>query len=303
MSQDIRSWQALYAACKQGDVHRVRSFLQTTLPSLSPSSQRDFCLHHCSPASIIPCSALPCPVALTRLLVAASEGSSPTIFAYLWDIHLAPRGITSIPWDCLRIAAYKGDIPLGTTFFERDRACFRAAAPPTALLPGRRDGHQQFNIAIRNDRFDYIDFMLAHGGDINVGLDGGHDILRMVVRCAADDAVTGRRVAFLASRGSKVRESGALMEVVKGGSVELTERLLRCGADVNGIGEQGGASPLMIAANEGYEDMVRLLLGLGADVGAVGRDGRDAVAMANENGHEGVERILRAWRSKTETAL
>ncbi|KAL8802309.1 MAG: hypothetical protein Q9182_003887 [Xanthomendoza sp. 2 TL-2023] len=205
-----------------------------------------------------------------------------------------------IPWNSLRDAAYRGDIPLAQAFLQQDPNCFNATEPPPAIKLVDRDGHQQFNIAIRNDRFDYIDFMLAHGGDINAGLDAGNDLLRMVVRCAVEDEVTMRRVKFLASRGVNVRDSAALREAVEGGSVELAGCLLECGADVNGVMGPRRRSHLMIAANEGYEAVVQMLLDRGADVDAVDGEGKDAIAIAKEKGH-GVERILQAYWSKTRT--
>ncbi|KAI4256050.1 MAG: hypothetical protein L6R42_006430 [Xanthoria sp. 1 TBL-2021] len=206
--------------------------------------------------------------------------------------------MASIPWHCLRDAAYRGDISLAETFFQRDPDCFNATEPPPAIGSVVRDGHQQFNIAIRNNRFEYIDFMLAHGGDINTGLDDGNDLLRMVVRCAVEDEVTMRRVRFLASRGVNVKESGALREVVEGGSLVLVACLLDCGADVNYTMGTRGKSPLMVAGTEGCEGVVRLLLDRGAHVDAVDGYGRDAVAMAKEKGHTGVESILRTYRLK-----
>ncbi|KAL8725592.1 MAG: hypothetical protein Q9166_007257 [cf. Caloplaca sp. 2 TL-2023] len=289
MDDDITTWRALHDACKYGDTPSVRTFLEMTLPTLGLSSRRTFCSHPSSP-----CSSLPCPLALNQLLLAASEGNHPPLFAYLWDTHFAPHGMVSIPWECLRVAAYQGSIGLAETFFERDRECFNATEPPPTIGPVARDGHQQFNIAIRNDRFEYVDFMLAHGGSINAGFDNGNDLLRMVVRCAVEDEVTIRRVQFLASRGVRVRESGALMEVIKGESVELADCLLGCGADVNSVEGSGGPSPLIIAANEDFEDMVQMLVDRGADSGAVDKQGKDALAIAKEKGHGAVERILQS---------
>ena len=176
--------------------------------------------------------------------------------------------MASVPWNDLRRAAYEGNIVLAETLYQRDPDCFNTVEPPLVVGPVNRDGHQQFNIAIRNNRFEYIDFMLAHGGDINAGFARGNDLLRMVVRCAAEDEVTMNRVKFLASRGAKVRESGALTEVVKGGSVELTRCLLDCGADVNGAIGANEEKPLTVAVKEGYEDIVKVLLDAGADVDA-----------------------------------
>ena len=117
--------------------------------------------------------------------------------------------------------------------------------------PVERDGHQQCNIAVRNDRFEYIDFMLEHGGDINAGFENGNDLLRMVVRCAVVDAVTRKRIKFLAERGVEVRESGALREVVKGPYGSLAKTLLEHGADANWVPEPGATTCLKIAASGG----------------------------------------------------
>ena len=51
---------------------------------------------------------------------------------------------------------------------------------------GTKGGASQISIAIRHDRFDYIDYMLAHGADINMGFHE-RNILRGVVRSAVDD--------------------------------------------------------------------------------------------------------------------
>ena len=195
---------------------------------------------------------------------------------------------------------------LGEVFFDRDADCFNHLSP----RPGRGEAvarwGQQFAIAIRSDRYEYIDFMLSHNGDIKAVFEKGYDLLRMVVNCAVEDDVTVRRVRFLGQRGVEVKRSGALRQVVEGGGRELAGCLLEVGADVDGVGRgregkegrEGEVTNLMVAAREGYVDLVRLLLEWGADVVAVNGEGRDAVGLAKEKGHTGVVKILQEHQPK-----
>ena len=160
----------------------------------------------------------------------------------------------------------------------------------------------QIEIAIRNDRFEYLDFMLAHGADINVKLPG-KDLFRMVVRCAADDATTTQRLQFLASRGASAAGSAALQEVVAVDSVELAACLLKCGAEVDDAAGPRGTSSLMVAANMGYQDVVQLLLDRGANVELVDSEGQMAEAIAQRRGHDSIARLLQAHRCNEKQRL
>lgn len=133
--------------------------------------------------------------------------------------------------------------------------------------------------------------MLAHGANLNAGFPA-HDLLRMVVRCAVDDDTTLQRLRFLVSRGAKAAGSGALREVVAADCVELASCLLDGGADVDDVVEPEKTSSLMVAASEGYQEMVKLLLDRGADIELIDREGRNAIAVANRNGHDSIVKIL-----------
>lgn len=135
----------------------------------------------------------------------------------------------------------------------------------------------QSEIAIRNDRVDYVDFVIAHGVDIDAG---GNDLFTMVMSCATDDATTLQRIYFLVGHGARAAGSRALREVVVGDNMELASCLLDSGVEVVDGMEPEKTSSLMGAAREGYQDMGQLLLDRGADAELVDLEGRDAVAIA-----------------------
>ena len=292
MEQDLFSHRVLDVLCKDGDIEGVHTFLEKTLPSLPQEHQNALCSHLSGP-----CNELPCTATIVHSSAAAAQEGQAEVFAYLWDTFLAPRGTKAISWPCLRAAAFQGSIPLAQAFWSRDSECFDTTEPRAVHGPVARDSNHQVNIAIRNDRFEYVDFMLAHGADINAGFPR-NDLLKMVVRCAVDDETTLRRIRFLVSRGARVAGSGALRAAATGGSIELALCLLDSGSDVDNVADPEETSSLMAAAGEGYEEMVRLLLDCGANTELVNRDDRDAVALAKEKGHESVVRVLQAHRSK-----
>lgn len=300
VDQDLFSPRALAALCKDGNIKGVQTFLEKTLPSLPRERQYVFCHHLTGDPRL--CDDLPCTASMIHLSETAAQGGQAEIFAYLWNTFLAPRGITSVSWPCLKTAAFQGAIPLAQAFWFRDPDCFNTIEPRAVHPPGaRRSG--QVEIAIRNDRFEYIDFMLAHGADINAG---GNDLLRIVVRCAKDDAITLYRIQFLVSRGARAAGTGALREVVAGGNIELASCLLDSGVEVDDVIDPERTSSLMVAAREGYQEMVELLLDRGASTELVDREGRDAVAFAKGGDHVSIVELLQAHRckvgaSKTET--
>ena len=272
MDHDAFSQQVLAALCKSGDVEGVQIFLERTLPSLPQERQSTFC-HHLTgdPAG---CDNLPCTTSILHLAGAAAQGGQADVFAYLWDTFLAPRGISSIPWRCLRVSAYQGAIPLAQAFWVRDSDCFNTIEPQ-GVHPIAAKRARQIEVAIRSDRFEYIDFMLAHGAYINAS----KDLLSMVVRCAVDDGSTLRRIHFLVSRGLRIADSMALQEAVAGGNVEIATCLLDNGASTD--------DAVIVAAREGYLDVVQLLLDRGTE-----SELPEAVTIAKENGHDDIVRLL-----------
>ncbi len=177
------SHSELNTFCSTGDLDSARAFFEATLPSLRPEKFTSYC-SHAGPK----CHNTPCPSLVTTLCETAARSNHANIFVYLWDAFLSSNEegtvIISIPWQCLRSAAVLGSLSLAEAFFNRDPDCFRSVAP--AAPHGTNGGASQISIAIRHDRFDYIDYMLAHGADINIGFHE-QNVLRGVVRSAVDD--------------------------------------------------------------------------------------------------------------------
>lgn len=227
MNQYLFTLRALTALCKDGDIEGVQRFIEQTLPSLPRERQQTFCSHLTDDSET--CDEIPCTVSIIHLSEAAAQESQVEIFVYLWDSFLASRGITSISWPCLKIAAFQGAISLAQAYWSRDPDCFNTTGPQAVHPSGVRRSFQ-IETAIRSDRFEYIDFMLAHGADINAGFPD-NDLLRMVVRCAVDDVITLQRIQFLISRGAKAADLRALREAIAADNIELVSSLLDSGAE------------------------------------------------------------------------
>ena len=182
-SDTLPSYSALHTFCSTGDLDSTRAFFEITLPSLRPEQLISYC-SHAGPK----CHKIPCPSLVMTLCETAARSNQVDVFAYLWDAFLSSNEdetvIVRIPWQCLRSAAILGSLSLAEAFFNRDRDCFRSVAP--AAPHGASGGTSQISIAIRHDRLDYIDYMLAHGADIDVGFHE-QNVLRGVVKSAIDD--------------------------------------------------------------------------------------------------------------------
>jgi hypothetical protein len=88
-------------------------------------------------------------------------------FATLFDTFLSPRGIP-IPWLCLLAAAGLGSVEFAEVFEQRQqRWCNRVETEePIRGLPV---WPTQIKKAVWAGKFEYIDFMIRCGADINIG--------------------------------------------------------------------------------------------------------------------------------------
>lgn len=82
-----------------------------------------------------------------------------------------------------------------------------------------------------------------------------------------------------------------LHSAVAGNHAQLAEALVEAGANVNAT-QHGGFTPLMGAAQNGNAALVAFLLERGANMAARTEDGRDAYALAAEENHESVLKLL-----------
>ncbi len=184
-SSNILTW------CLTGNLATLRHFLETTLPSLPRDQQAKYCNH-----AHYPCADVPCPSKTSSFATLAAQGGQPTVFAYLWDTFLAGRE-AKIPWDTLRAAAVLGSIPLAETFCARDRSCFMTVEPQSPHSTA--GGETQVKVTMRHDRFDYVNYLLTHGADINCGFPAQSPV-RAAVHSAVDSGKTSKPVFCVLSR-------------------------------------------------------------------------------------------------------
>jgi len=81
------------------------------------------------------------------------------------------------------------------------------------------------------------------------------------------------------------------------GQKDVVELLLKAGADVNAITEDGW-TPLMRASWYGHKDIIELLLLAGADVNAIAKDGRTPLMWASAYGHKDLVDLLKKYGAK-----
>src|SRR5699024_2271659 len=101
-------------------------------------------------------------------------------------------------------------------------------------------------------------------------------------------------VALLISHGAKVNvtteesKESALLMACAAGSLEVVNLLIKAGADI----ELGANTPLIEAAQEGHYPIVERLLQADAIINATNSSGDTALALAAENGHIDIVRLL-----------
>ncbi|SCV61374.1 uncharacterized protein FFFS_15943 [Fusarium fujikuroi] len=111
-----------------------------------------------------------------------------------------------------------------------------------------------------------------------------------------DDEAIG---IFLDDRCSMICIDRAFQAASAGGHIQVVERLLKAGADVNAAAEYGGPTALQAASEGGHMQVVERLLEAGASVNAAPAEyGRTALQAASASGHiQVVERLLEAGAS------
>ena len=80
--------------------------------------------------------------------------------------------------------------------------------------------------------------------------------------------------------GKPTAKVPGLHEAAENGNEALVKRLLKAGADVNGLATGTRWSPLMYAGFMGYIGVAKVLLDAGADVNLVNRAGQTALSVA-----------------------
>ncbi|KAI6747494.1 hypothetical protein HG530_015874 [Fusarium avenaceum] len=122
------------------------------------------------------------------------------------------------------------------------------------------------------------------------------ELMRMSAFEGDDEAIA----IFLEARCSTLRVDRALQAASGGGHIDVVERLLEAGANVNAAAAEfgyGGRTALQAASEGGYIQVIERLLEAGANVHAAAAEhkGRTALQAASEGGYiQVVERLLEA---------
>ncbi len=93
---------------------------------------------------------------------------------------------------------------------------------------------------------------------------------------------------------------GDLSHAAAQGDLELVQRLLEAGADVNGT-DAWGHTPLLSACWAGHKEIVQVLLERGADPTATTPRGWTGIRFANRVGHPEIVDLLKAAGAEDET--
>jgi hypothetical protein len=136
-------------------------------------------------------------------------------------------------------------------------------------------------------------------------LDGGADIDfadKAPGRTALIEAVIGGHadaVRLLVARGAKLNATDrtlgytALGWAAHSGNLSIVEQLLAAGASVEVTASEFQLAPLMVAAQTGRAEVIAALLAAGADLHRQTGDARNALSMAEGNGHAQAAALLR----------
>ncbi|KAJ5585432.1 uncharacterized protein N7459_005232 [Penicillium hispanicum] len=182
--------------CATGQLDQIKLVLEHDIPSLPEEDQLRYCCHSS------PCTPSPCTRQITLWARCATRKDQQHIVRYLWDTFLGPGGV-EVPWESLRCAASRGSISLAEIFWAHDRTCFQRVEPKGIFRPG---GETQVGCAVSRGRFDYVDYILARGADVNAGSASWRPLLS-VIRQTTDHDIALQRARFLCDRGAVVTDS------------------------------------------------------------------------------------------------
>jgi ankyrin repeat protein len=136
--------------------------------------------------------------------------------------------------------------------------------------------HEDFVVAVANDRAEDVKKLLARGIDPN-SVDKNGDPALVVAARAGYVATVDALLAGRANPNAKNAYGDTpLMAAALGGYLDVAKKLRAAGANVNVT----GWSPLIYAATGGRDNVVVWLLGEGAEINAVSPNGTTALMMA-----------------------
>jgi len=173
---------------------------------------------------------------------------------------------------------------------DRIRRLLVLLAFAAATFPAHADLHEDFIIAVSNDRVADVKQFLARGVDPNTVGPNGEPALVLAARAG----YTGTVDALLAAKANVNARSpvgdSAIMAASLNGHLELVKKLRARGAQIDGP----GWTPLIYAATGGQDAVVQYLIAEGASVNAVSPNGTSALMMAVREGKGSTVSLLLA---------
>ena len=161
-------------------------------------------------------------------------------------------------------------------------------------------GHYDFPVlaALSGKHVQVAEFLLQHGGKVDIRGTDGRTLLQTLYSCAGDDIVS--MASFLLKHGADVNFRGSdlstsLHHATMWANFEVAQFLLESGADIDSRDDKG-QTPLhmiiMLAEEEEARDVTQLLLEHGANVNAQDKDGATPLLLAAYRGYLCVTHIL-----------
>jgi len=164
------------------------------------------------------------------------------------------------------------------------------------------DGYTSLILAACGGNIELVKFFLDYGATITEKNANGDTALLLAAYCGNRDLVD-----WLLRNGSSLHEKnftgmGALISAANGGDVDVVELLLQriteqgpdCGDGLEAT-DEGGYTPLLLAAQRGHLDVVKTLAKYGANLHAVTTvHGNNAIMLAND-APEVQRYLVRIW--------
>ena len=211
------TFQRLIAHCSNGEVEDLQNLLTEPSGETTALSSRQV------PHNLITTSR---PVIQTLLSTSCGAGKpeiTSCILHFAQDHNLNLESF--IKRDTI-VAAIEGPAPLATF------SALVPSFPPVVNLDLGLIG-DPLGYALQKHQYDLVDYLLAHGADPNARR-CEHTAHGYHLRQAAARSPVGTVDALLKA-GAKIERSGAMLVAAEKGRVDILERLIEGGADVNEI--------------------------------------------------------------------